>query len=231
MQLLYTEACPRARVFPQDVGRQSSSGRSSLYVPSIKVAMCTGNEGKFRTAQEHLARWSIEVEQVALELDEIQTTSVAEVAQHKAKQAFTILRRPLFVEDSGFYIDEFGGWPGPMVKQALEAFGPDGLTHLADLTAKRACRFASAAVYVDEQGELHTFSDEFRKPGTIAATPDRGDGPRSWSDLWSIFIPEGATATLAALPPVQQDQLFGEWAKCSVVAALGEWLARPVSPR
>ncbi|MFE3527254.1 non-canonical purine NTP pyrophosphatase [Streptomyces sp. NPDC059161] len=200
-------------------------------MPGIKVAMCTGNEGKFRTAQEHLSRWAIEVEQVALELDEIQTTSVVEVAQHKAQRAFAVLRRPLFVEDSGFYIDEFGGWPGPMVKQALEAFGPDGFTHLADLTEKRTCRFASAAVYLDEHGELHTFPEESRKPGTIAATPDRGDGPRSWSDLWSIFIPEGATATLAALPLVQQDRLFGEWAKSSVVSALGEWLARPALRR
>ncbi|MER6011560.1 non-canonical purine NTP pyrophosphatase [Streptomyces bluensis] len=192
----------------------------------IKIAMCTGNEGKFRTAQEHLAPWGIEVEQAALELDEIQTTSVAVIAQHKARQAFAILGRPLFVEDSGFYIDEFGGWPGPMVKQALEAFGPNGLTHLADLTAKRTCRFASAAVYVDEQGELHIFSDDSRKPGSIAAAPDRGDGPRSWSDLWSIFVPEGATATLAALTPAEQDRVFAEWAKCSVVAALGRWLAR-----
>jgi inosine/xanthosine triphosphate pyrophosphatase family protein len=151
------------------------------------------------------------VEQVALELDEIQTTSVAEIAQHQARQAFAILGRPLFVEDSGFYIEEFGGWPGPMVKQALEPFGPGGFTHLADLTEKRTCRFASAAVYVDARGELRTFADDSRKPGSIASAPDRGDGPRSWSDLWSICVPEGATATLAALPPAEQEQVFAEW--------------------
>ncbi|MFF4520452.1 non-canonical purine NTP pyrophosphatase [Streptomyces bluensis] len=194
-------------------------------MPGIKVAMCTGNSGKFRTAQEHLAPWGIEVEQVALELDEIQTTSVTEIAQHKARQAFAVLGRPLFVEDSGFYIEEFGGWPGPMVKQALEAFGPSGFTHLADLTEKRTCRFASAAVYVDARGELQTFADDSRKPGSIASAPDRGDGPRSWSDLWSIFVPEGATSTLAALPPAEQEQVFGEWRADSVVAALGAWLA------
>ncbi|MFJ8602305.1 non-canonical purine NTP pyrophosphatase [Streptomyces shenzhenensis] len=191
----------------------------------IRVAMCTGNEGKFRTAQEHLAPWGIEVEQVRLELDEIQTTSVAEIAEHKARQAFAVLGRPLFVEDSGFYIEEFGGWPGPMVKQALEAFGPDGFTHLADLTKNRACRFASAAVYADVQGVLHTFADDSRKPGAIAAAPDRGDGPRSWSDLWSIFVPEGSTSTLAALPAAEQERVFAEWREDSVVAALGAWLS------
>ncbi|MGW2890804.1 non-canonical purine NTP pyrophosphatase [Streptomyces griseoruber] len=194
-------------------------------MPGFKVAMCTGNAGKFRTAQEHLAPWGIEVEQVALDLDEIQTTSVAEIACHKARQAFEVLKRPLFVEDSGFYIEEFGGWPGPMVKQALEAFGPAGLTHLADLTENRTCRFASAAVYADAEGALHTFADDSRKPGTIAPAPDRGSGLRSWSDLWSIFVPEGATSTLSALPPAEQDQIFAEWRGNSVVAALGAWLA------
>ncbi|HEY8982383.1 MAG TPA: non-canonical purine NTP pyrophosphatase [Streptomyces sp.] len=190
----------------------------------LKVTMCTGNQGKFRTAQEHLAPWGIEVEQAAVDLDEIQTTSVTEIACHKARQAFAALGRPLFVEDSGFYIEEFGGWPGPMVKQALEAFGPEGFTHLADLTATRACRFASAAVYVDAEGVLHAFADDSRKPGTIAKTPDRGSGERSWSDLWSIFVPEGATSTLAAMPYTEQQRLFAEWQGTSVVAAMGAWL-------
>ncbi|MBK3575966.1 xanthosine triphosphate pyrophosphatase [Streptomyces sp. MBT65] len=186
--------------------------------------MCTGNSGKFRTAQEHLAPWGIEVTQIPLDLDEIQATSAAEIAQHKARQAFEILRRPLFVEDSGFAIDEFNGWPGPMVKHALEAFGPEGIVHLADLTKHRVCRFASAAVYADVEGELHTFGDDTRTPGTIAAAPDRGEGPRSWSDLWSIFIPEGSTTTLAAMPLAEQERVFAQWRGTSVVAALGAWL-------
>ncbi|MFD9107059.1 non-canonical purine NTP pyrophosphatase [Streptomyces bottropensis] len=190
----------------------------------VKVAMCTGNTGKFRTAQEHLALWGIEVEQIPVELEEVQTTSVAEIAEHKARQAFAILQRPLFVEDSGFYIEEFGGWPGPMVKQALEAFGPYGFTHLADLTKNRTCRFASAAVYIDAKGGLRTFSDDSRKPGSIAPAPDRGHGSRSWSDLWSIFVPEGSTSTLAALPAAAQEQVFAEWREKSVVAAMGAWL-------
>lgn len=192
----------------------------------LTVTMCTGNEGKFRTAQEHLAPWGIEVEQVVLDLNEIQTTSVAAIAQHKAQQAFHILQRPVFVEDSGFYIDEFNGWPGPMVKHALEAIGPHGFTHLADLTRTRACRFASAAVYTDTDGQLHTFADDTRSPGTIAPAPDRGNSPRSWSDLWSIFVPDGASTTLAALPAQEQHRLFSEWGTSSVVATMGEWLAQ-----
>ncbi|MFE4175081.1 non-canonical purine NTP pyrophosphatase [Streptomyces sp. NPDC056909] len=199
-------------------------------MPARKLAFCTGNAGKFATALEHLAPWGIEIEQVVVELDEIQTTSVEEIARHKARQAFELFRRPLFVEDSGFYIEEFNGWPGPMVKHALDAFGPRGLTHLADLTATRTCRFASAVVYVDAEGELHAFADDMRKPGTVAPEPRRGTGERSWSDLWSIFVPEGAETTLSALPADEQERLFSEWRRHSVVSALGSWLARSNTP-
>ncbi|MEV8392926.1 MULTISPECIES: non-canonical purine NTP pyrophosphatase [unclassified Streptomyces] len=190
-------------------------------MPVPRLAYCTGNAGKFATAQEHLAPWGIEIEQVSVDLDEIQTTSVEEIARHKARQAFVLLGRQLFVEDSGFFIDEFNGWPGPMVKHALEAIGPRGLTHLADLTAKRTCRFASAVVYVDARGELHAFADDLRKPGHRCARA----GQRSWSDLWSIFVPEGCDTTLSALPAEEQDRLFTEWRKHSVISALGAWLA------
>ncbi|MCN9243558.1 hypothetical protein NGF19_22675 [Streptomyces sp. RY43-2] len=80
--------------------------------------------------------------------------------------------------------------------------------HLADLTAKRTCRFASAAVYADAEGALHTFANDARKPGNVAQAPDRGNGQPSWSDLWSIFVPNGAATTLAALPEDEQNRVF-----------------------
>ncbi|GAA1371780.1 non-canonical purine NTP pyrophosphatase [Streptomyces beijiangensis] len=58
-----------------------------------KIAFCTGNLGKFAAAQEHLMPWGIEIEQVPLDLDEIQTVSVKEIARHKARQAFAALGR------------------------------------------------------------------------------------------------------------------------------------------
>lgn len=72
--------------------------------------------------------------------DEIQSTSVVDVAKHKARQAYRTLGHPVMIEDSGFCIDEFAGWPGPMVKHLIDAVGSYGVIHLADLTTTRACR-------------------------------------------------------------------------------------------
>jgi hypothetical protein len=49
--------------------------------------------------------------------------------------------------------------------------------------------------------------------------------PRSWSDLWSIFVPNGAATTPAALPEDKQNRGLTKWRRNVVVAALGEWLA------
>jgi inosine/xanthosine triphosphate pyrophosphatase family protein len=78
---------------------------------SQPIAFVTSNPGKFATACEHLSPIGVQLEQVRLDLDEIQSNSVMTVALHKAQQAFRVLRRPLIIEDSGFYIDQLNGFP------------------------------------------------------------------------------------------------------------------------
>ena len=46
---------------------------------TTRIAFVTGNAGKFATAREHLASVGVELEQVALDLDEIQSSSVCAV--------------------------------------------------------------------------------------------------------------------------------------------------------
>ena len=65
-----------------------------------KLVFCTGNAGKFATAQEHLAPFGIEIEQAPLELDEIQSTSVEVVARHQGAKSLPGLRTPPFSSKS-----------------------------------------------------------------------------------------------------------------------------------
>lgn len=170
----------------------------------LTVTMCTGNEGKFRTAQEHLAPWGIEVEQVVLDLDEIQTTSVAVIAQHKAQQAFRILQRPVFVKTPASTSTSSKDGQGPWSNTPWKPSAPKAL-----LTSQTSRRLAPAASPVLPYTRMRT-----------------ANCTRSRTILWSIFIPDGASTTLAALPAEQQQRLFSEWGRRSVVAAMGEWLAQ-----
>ncbi|MGH4012518.1 MAG: non-canonical purine NTP pyrophosphatase [Pseudonocardiaceae bacterium] len=190
-----------------------------------RIAFVTSNAGKVATANEHLSPVGIELEQVALDLDEIQADSVASVALHKAQQAFRVLHRPVIIEDSGFYIDELGGFPGPFIKYAIKALGAEGVARLADLTKARHCHFEGVLVYIDAHGVPRTFTDT-GEGGTVADRPTTDPQPGAWSALWDVFIPAGCTQPLSALREEERTSIFDGWAKQSVFARFGEWLAR-----
>ncbi len=189
------------------------------------LAFVTGNPGKYATACDHLGRFGVEVEQINLALTEIQSTSVADVARHKAIQAFDALGRPVLVQDSGFGFEEFGGWPGPMVKHLVEAVGAAGVSHLADLTQGRRGAFTSVVVYVDQNGGRHEFTDPGRR-GRIARRPAGPDIAGAWSALWNVFIADGTDVPMAALHTEDRDALFDRWRTESAFAELGRWLTR-----
>jgi S-adenosylmethionine:tRNA ribosyltransferase-isomerase len=188
----------------------------------MPIAFVTGNAGKLASAAEHLAPLGIDLEQVALELDEIQSTDVRDVAMHKAQQAFRALKRPLIIEDSGFGIDELGGFPGPMIKHLVGAVGARGIARLADLTEHRRCRFTSVLVYIDAHGVPRVFAGE-GGTCTIAADPADPPEPVGWSDLWNVVIPAGGTAPLSVQPEAERKAEAGRWKEKSVFCRFGQW--------
>lgn len=192
---------------------------------TTRITFVTGNAEKFATAHDHLASLGVELERVALDLDEIQSSSVQEVALHKAQQAFRVLRRPVIVEDSGFYIDELNGFPGPSVKSVINSLGAEGIARLTDQTATRRCHFQSVLVYIDAHGVPRVFTDE-GDGGTIAERPTATPQPGSWSALWDVFVPAGCAEPLSALQDTERAHVFDRWAKQSVFTQFGEWHSR-----
>lgn len=200
-------------------------GTTVSWVPGSdrSLTFVTGNAGKFATASEHLAAVGVEVGQVSLDLDEIQSTDVAIVAKHKAGQAFRALRSPLFVHDSGFGFDALDGWLGPMVRQLVEAVGARGIAHIADLTSNRRCGFVSSPVYVHGDGELTAFEDGGVR-GTVATVPTR-NVPEAWSGLWQVFVPEGTSRPLASLDGDERRGLLAAWRERSAFTRFARWFA------
>jgi non-canonical purine NTP pyrophosphatase (RdgB/HAM1 family) len=188
-------------------------------MPAAAVAFVTSNLHKLAVARQHLAPHGVEVEHVPMHLDEIQATTVREVALHKARQAFALLGRPLFVEDSGFYIDELN-FPGPFVKPVLEMMGVGRLAGLADLTTDRRCHFESVLAYVDASGDPLALEDVASR-GTVAARVLAAPGPGSWSQVWDFYIPDGYDRPASALTPDENRLRLQRWAARSVYHQLG----------
>lgn len=184
------------------------------------ISMVTSSPAKYAIAAEHVCPHGINLVHVDLCLPEPQTTSVEQIAAAKAKHAFAHLGQPVVVEDSGFGLDDLGGYPGALVKHLITAAGAAAVAHLADLTTTRACTSTAALAYADLHGVV-TFTH--RRTGHVAAAP-AGESERL--PLWTVYIPPGADQPLAVLPEQQQHAFHQTWSQRSVFAQFARWYAQ-----
>lgn len=166
--------------------------------PAIPTfALVTGNAGKLRESERVLG---FRPEHVDLDLPELQSLDLVEVLEAKAETAWRRLRRPLVVEETGFYLDALNGFPGPLVKWLLEAIGPVGIAGLGvalgDLGAVARCAllFRDGERTVIGRGETR---------GTLTPRP-AGGGGFGWDP---VFVPEGHSETYAELSATIKDRI------------------------
>jgi XTP/dITP diphosphohydrolase len=124
----------------------------------MKVNYVTGNEIKIKYANQKLNRFGIEVVQVRLDIDEIQSHDKLGVAIHKAKQAYEQIKQPLFVTDTFWEIPALNGFPGAFMKYVNEWFVAQDFLNLMKGKRDRRIFCHDSIVYIDEQG-IKSFED------------------------------------------------------------------------
>ncbi|OJU79901.1 MAG: hypothetical protein BGO10_05630 [Chlamydia sp. 32-24] len=92
-----------------------------------EIDYVTSNPGKFEEAKLILNDWKLR--RIDIELEEIQGDA-EEIIQAKAKQALSILHRPLIVEDVSLYCRCLNGLPGPYIKDFLHKLGENDFAEL-----------------------------------------------------------------------------------------------------
>ncbi len=123
---------------------------------------------------------------------EIQSDNLEEIAVFSSLQAYTILRKPVFVEDAGLFVEGLGGFPGPYSSYVYRTIGVEGLLRLVEGRDRRAV-FISVISYFDGSGEPHIFRGSVK--GSIAKAP----GGRGGFGFDPIFIPEGYDETFSEM--------------------------------
>ena len=152
----------------------------------------TGNSGKVREASSILAPMGIKLVQEEMDLPEIQDKDPAKVSEHKAREAFSRLKKPIIVEDTGLRLEAMGGYPGALIKHFLDALGRQGIVDFVrgkDPSAEAAC----VVTYCGPDGKTKSFrgSVKGRISGKVTQGYDFGWDP--------IFIPEGQEKTFAEM--------------------------------
>lgn len=157
------------------------------------LTFITGNSTKVEQLAKYL---HVPIEQKKLDIPEIQSLDVEEVATEKAKVAYAMLGTPVLVEDTALSFQALNGLPGPLVKWFLESIGNDGLTKLLLGYENRDALAETCFAICDESG-VHLFKGACK--GTVADTP-RGDG-YGWDP---VFISTGSKLTWAEFDTAEQ---------------------------
>jgi non-canonical purine NTP pyrophosphatase (RdgB/HAM1 family) len=106
-----------------------------------------------------------------LDIVEPQLQEIRQIALYKAREAFKQVQGPVLVEDSGFFLQELGGFPGSLARPVLESIGTKGLVKLMAGLTNRKCHYTTCAVFTDSKGEPHIFESINR--GFFTAEPSK----------------------------------------------------------
>lgn len=155
------------------------------------VYFVTENRSKFEEAK--LLLKNVRLVMKNLKLAEIQTPDQEKVVLDKARQAFYMLKKPVIVDDTGIYFDDYENFPGTYTKPLVESIGFKGVERL--LNGNRKAHFQTLLCYKDAETEK-VFAGVWK--GRIARSISRKFNPE-WQ-YNSIFVPEGFRKHLSEIP-------------------------------
>ena len=188
-----TAAMPSATPSTTPSATPSKSARRRL----DRAALVTGNLDKLAEA-ERICGCSLRHEEI--DLPEIQSSDLAEVAREKALEAWRRLQQPVIIDETSLELAALNGFPGPLVKFMLDAVGPEGIAGtaaaLADSGASAVCLLAH---YDGRDMVFGQGSSEGR-----LVLPARG---ASGFGFDTVFEPEGGTLTFAELGDAGKDAI------------------------
>ena len=154
------------------------------------IFFATSNRNKFQEASKVLSDAGIPVEHFPFQHREIRSDSLEEIAHEAAEEAYRRCQKPVFVEDSGLFIETLNGFPGTYSAWALKKIGTGGILKLMEGVKDRTAYFEACIAYHDGN-EIRSFMG--RCEGSIALA-QRG---RQGFGYDPIFMPKDVELTFA----------------------------------
>ena len=159
----------------------------------------TGNYGKYIGVKEKFEKSGISINYYKCDLLEPDVNDIKYISKEKARQAYEILHSPVFVADSGFYIEDYPnnpGYPGAFVKRCGVSSNIQELLEIMQNTTNRNCYFLDCLTFFDGDNYYQFIG---KSPGTLAKEIKGSQIKKAKSNLWLVFIPLNCTKTLAEM--------------------------------
>jgi XTP/dITP diphosphohydrolase len=184
---------------------------------SREILFVTGNQHKVEEANRILFPLGLKVKMADCEKIEIQSNSLASIAEYAAMLAAKKMCAPVIVEDSGLFIGALGGFPGPYSSFVFKTLGCEGVLRLLHGIPNRGSSFQCAVSYCLPDAAPKTFGG--RADGAISANA-RGSMGFGFDP---IFLPsKGGGRTFAELSMEEKGLLSHRGA---AFRGLGAWLS------
>ena len=159
----------------------------------------TGNYGKYISVKEKFEKEGIEINYFKCDLDEPDVNDIEFISKEKAKQAYEKIQQPIFVADSGFYIEEYPnnpGYPGAFVKRSGIASNILELLKIMKNIKNRNCYFLDCLTFYDGCEFVQFLGIN---KGTLSYEKRGLENKKAKSNLWYVFIPNNCSKTLAEM--------------------------------
>ena len=158
--------------------------------------LASSNSNKVREFRDLL---QIPLETIKIELEELQTTDLQILLQHKLQQAYEKIQAPVIVEDTSLYFNAWNRLPGPLIKWFLQEMGVKQLVEALSSFEDKTARAVSSIGYTDGGERYYYFEGAIE--GRIVMP--RGDLGFGWD---SIFQPEGSSLTFSEMRFEEKNQ-------------------------
>lgn len=161
----------------------------------MNIYFVSTNRNKLKEIEEILG---FKLRYINLNLSEIQAVEVEKVVEHKVKQAFKKIKKPVIVEDTGLYFDAWNGLPGALIK----LFGKRiGYQNLGNLLKKNKKAIAKTVIAYFDGKNYKKFIGSIK--GKISR---KAKGKRNFG--WDIiFIPNGYKKTFAQMTGKEKNSI------------------------
>lgn len=159
----------------------------------------TGNEHKLAEAELVLSQHKIGLKKLEeFQKLEIQHQSLEEIAKTALSLIVPKTDKLVFVEDSGLFVHDLNGFPGPYSSFVFDTLGVEGILKLMQGSKNRKADFRSSVAFGTKAKILAIFSSVTEGTITLEAKGEKGFG------FDPIFVPMWNTKTFAQMEPLEK---------------------------
>ncbi|MHA1224278.1 MAG: RdgB/HAM1 family non-canonical purine NTP pyrophosphatase [Candidatus Heimdallarchaeaceae archaeon] len=162
----------------------------------MTIYFLTHNKSKFEEARDVAIEYGITLEWKNKEYEEIQASSLKEIALKSCLRLLESDRElkkvKFFVEDAGLFIHSLNGFPGPYSSYVFNTIGNKGIIDLMKTKTDKTAYFESVIAYYDGR-TIKTFEGKTEGEIILQKKGDKGFG------FDPIFQPKGKKITFAEM--------------------------------